>query len=51
MEKNKQYEGINDYIDDMSDVTMIVVINTVNDISQAPSLSSYIFSFPFDGPI
>ena len=36
MGKNKGYECI----DEMSDVTMIVVIVTVKDISQAPSLSN-----------
>ena len=32
MGKNKRYEGIYEYIDEMSDVAMIVVINTVKDI-------------------
>ena len=36
MRKNKQYECN----DEMSDVTMIVVIVTVKDINQAPSLSN-----------
>ena len=45
--KNKRYEGINDYIDDMSDATMIVVINMVSDISQAPSLSKLHFFISF----
>ena len=50
--KNKRYECINDYIDDMSDATKIVVINTVSDISQAPSLNKLHFLlFPFDDPI
>ena len=42
--QNKQCECIDDYIDDMSNATEIVITSTVSDTSQAPSLNKLHFN-------
>ena len=42
--QNKRCECINDYIDDMSNVTGIVITSMVSDISQAPNLNKLHFN-------